>query len=78
VDDSLRPARAEAITQILAPALARWVYEHPEQVNPTSFGGSRHVLQFTGRTSGGVAADVGHGGHRVRLMPQQEHVGNAD
>jgi UDP-GlcNAc:undecaprenyl-phosphate GlcNAc-1-phosphate transferase len=44
VDGALRPAGAERVAQILAPAIDRWVREHPEQVSPTSFGDSREVL----------------------------------
>jgi UDP-GlcNAc:undecaprenyl-phosphate GlcNAc-1-phosphate transferase len=37
VDGTVRSAGVERVTQILAPAIDRWVHTHPEQVRPTSF-----------------------------------------
>jgi UDP-GlcNAc:undecaprenyl-phosphate GlcNAc-1-phosphate transferase len=58
VDGALRPAGAERIAQILAPAIERWVRMHPAQVNTSSFGDAREVMHFEPRVH--VMGDVAH------------------
>jgi UDP-GlcNAc:undecaprenyl-phosphate GlcNAc-1-phosphate transferase len=56
VDGALRPAGAERIAQILAPAIGRWVRTHPGQVSSASFGDARELMHFEPRVH--AMADV--------------------
>jgi UDP-GlcNAc:undecaprenyl-phosphate GlcNAc-1-phosphate transferase len=83
VNGALRPAGAERVAQILAPAVDRWVRGHPELVSPASFGDSREVLHFGPRgyrladvarraSGGGVARSSGRArGHRAVAVNYQ-------
>jgi UDP-GlcNAc:undecaprenyl-phosphate GlcNAc-1-phosphate transferase len=44
VGGTVRSAGVERVSEILAPAIDRWVQAHPEQVRPTSFGATRPDL----------------------------------
>ena len=49
VDGGLRPAGAERVTSILAPAIGRWIRTNADQVNPSSFGPQRELVRFSPR-----------------------------
>lgn len=53
VDGGPRSAGAERVTQILAPAIGRWVREHPERLRAASFTEPVRRLRLAPRTAGG-------------------------
>lgn len=74
VDDGPRSAGAERVTQILAPALARWVSENPERVRPSSFGdGRRRRVSDAERVVGSLPRSIGD----RRSRPSGQEVGHS-
>lgn len=75
-----RSAGAERVTQILAPAIARWVHEHADEVRPASFADIERHLHISPRMSGEMALSKSRGqtARRVRTSGKDVTLGRAD